>query len=325
MITPVWVYPLSLLIDTLVGDPRSSWHPVALIGRLIAWLESVLLVTSDSSLQKRLKGAVLVVTVLAATYGIIWFLLAQLAVYFSPTVVIVLEAFLLSFTISPRSLSQAGLQIRQRILAGDIPDAQRQVGMIVGRDTHNLGEREITRATVETMAENIVDGIVSPLFFAWLGGVPLAFLYRAVNTMDSMIAYRNERYGDFGMVAARVDDVCNYIPARITGVLVIIAAAILGHQAVGAAQAIWRDAAKHPSPNSGISEAGVAGALGIQLGGLNYYGGIASQRATMGMPLQELCSVHIRQAAGIIYVVTLLFCGLITGLGLLGFQHWLVF
>lgn len=325
MITPVWVYPLSLLIDTIVGDPRSSLHPVALIGRLIAWLESLLLLTNDSALQKRLKGAVLVMVVLASTYGSCWFLLEQLTAYFSSTVIIVLEAFLLSFTISPRSLSQAGLQIRQRILAGDIPAAQRQVGMIVGRDTHNLGEREITRATVETMAENIVDGIVSPLFFAWLGGVPLAFLYRAVNTMDSMIAYRNVRYGDFGMVAARVDDVCNYIPARITGILVIIAAGLLGHNAAGAAQAIWRDAAKHPSPNSGISEAAVAGALGIQLGGLNYYGGIASQRATMGLPLQELFSAHIRQAAGIIYVVTLLFCGLITGLGLLGFQHWLVF
>jgi adenosylcobinamide-phosphate synthase len=321
----VWVYPLSLLIDTIVGDPRSGWHPVALIGRLIAWLESVLLVISDSAVQKRLKGAILVVLVLAATYGICWLWIQQLAVFFSPTVVVLIEAFLLSFTISPRSLSQAGLQIRQRILAGDIPDAQRQVAMIVGRDTHNLGEREITRATVETMAENIVDGIVSPLFFAWLGGVPLAFLYRAVNTMDSMIAYRNERYGDFGMVAARVDDVFNYIPARITGIMVIIAAGLLGRNAVGAAQAIWRDAAKHPSPNSGISEAGVAGALGIQLGGLNYYGGIASQRATMGLPLQELCSAHIRQTAGIIYVVTLLFCCLITGLGLLGFQHWLVF
>ncbi len=325
MITPAWIYPLSLLFDTLVGDPRSNLHPVALIGRLIAWLESMLLVISDSAMKKRLKGAVLVVVVLATTYGSCWFLLAHLAGYFSPTMIIVLEAFLLSFTISPRSLSQAGLQIRGRILAGDIADAQRQVGMIVGRDTHNLGEREITRATVETMAENIVDGIVSPLFFAWLGGVPLAFLYRAVNTLDSMIAYRNVRYGDFGMVAARVDDVCNYIPARITGVLVIIAAGLLGRNAVGAAQSIWRDAAKHPSPNSGISEAAVAGALGIQLGGLNYYGGIASQRATMGLPLQELCSAHIRQTAGIIYVVTLLFCGLITGLGLLGFQHWMVF
>ena len=139
-----------------------------------------------------------------------------------------------------------------------------------------------------------------------------------------MIAYRNAKYGDFGMVAARVDDVFNYIPARITGLLVVIAAGLLGHDAAGAARAIWRDAAKHPSPNSGISEAGVAGALGIQLGGLNYYGGIASQRATMGTPLQQLRAAHIGQAAQLVYVVTVLFCGLITILGYFGHQRWWV-
>ena len=321
---PAWLYPMSLLFDTLIGDPRSRLHPVALLGSLIAWLEGLLLVTGDTAWRKRIKGAVLVTVVLATAYGVSWLLIRQLAVWFNPTAVLLMEAILLSFTISPRSLAQAGLQIRRGLLAGDVADAQRQVGMIVGRDTHNLDEREITRATVETMAENIVDGIISPLFYAWLGGVPLAVLYRAVNTMDSMIAYRNAKYGDFGMVAARVDDAFNYIPARITGLLVVIAAGLLGHDAVGAARAIWRDAAKHPSPNSGISEAGVAGALGIQLGGLNYYGGIASQRATMGTPHQQLRAAHIGQAAQLVYAVTLLFCGLITILGYFGHQRWWV-
>ena len=321
---PAWLYPMSLLFDTLIGDPRSRLHPVALLGSLIAWLEGLLLVTGDTAWQKRLKGAVLVTVVLATAYGVSWLLIRQLAVWFNPTAVLLMEAILLSLTISPRSLAQAGLQIRRSLLADDVADAQRQVGMIVGRDTHNLDEREITRATVETMAENIVDGIISPLFYAWLGGVPLAVLYRAVNTMDSMIAYRNAKYGDFGMVAARVDDAFNYIPARITGLLVVIAAGLLSHDAAGAARAIWRDAAKHPSPNSGISEAGVAGALGIQLGGLNYYGGIASQRATMGTPHQQLRAAHIGQAAQLVYAVTLLFCGLITILGYFGHQRWWV-
>ena len=322
---PAWLYPMSLLFDTLIGDPRSRLHPVALLGSLIAWLEGLLLVTGDTAWRKRIKGAVLVTVVLATAYGVSWLLIRQLAVWFNPTTVLLMEAILLSLTISPRSLAQAGLQIRRSLLADDVADAQRQVGMIVGRDTHNLDEREITRATVETMAENIVDGIISPLFYAWLGGVPLAVLYRAVNTMDSMIAYRNAKYGDFGMVAARVDDAFNYIPARITGLLVVIAAGLLGHDAAGAARAIWRDAAKHPSPNSGISEAGVAGALGIQLGGLNYYGGIASQRATMGTPHQQLRAAHIGQAAQLVYAVTLLFCGLITILGYFGHQRWWVF
>jgi adenosylcobinamide-phosphate synthase len=325
MINPAWLFPLTFLMDTVVGDPRSSLHPVALLGRLISRLEGLLLIEKDSAFSKRLKGALLVVVVLASVYGIVWGLIRLLAPAIPAIGLLLAEALILSFTISPRSLSQAGLQIRSRIMEGDIVSARQQVGQIVGRDTDSLDEREITRAAVETMAENLVDGIVSPLFFAWLGGVPLAFLYRGVNTLDSMIAYRNVRYGDFGMVAARTDDVFNYIPARITGVLIVIAAFFLRHDAVGSARAIWRDAAKHPSPNSGISEAGVAGALRVQLGGLNYYGGIASQRATMGFSFQELRVLHIRQTVSIIYVVTGLFVTLLTGLSFLGFQYgWLV-
>jgi len=325
VINPAWLFPLTLLIDTVVGDPRSCLHPVALIGRLIVWLEGSLLIDKDSAAAKRVKGALLVLAVLVFVFGIVWGFIRILAPLIPANGLLFVEALILSFMISPRSLSQAGLQISRRILDKDIVEARRQVGQIVGRDTERLDEREITRATVETMAENIVDGIVSPLFFAWLGGVPLAVLYRAVNTLDSMIAYRNARYEDFGMVAARTDDVFNYIPARITGLLIIIAAFFLRHDAMGSARAIWRDAAKHPSPNSGISEAGVAGALGVQLGGINYYGGIASLRPTMGFPLQELCELHIRQTAAIIYGVTGLFVALLTGMSILGYQYgWLV-
>jgi adenosylcobinamide-phosphate synthase len=185
--------------------------------------------------------------------------------------------------------------------------ARYKVGWIVGRDTANLNTAEVTRATVETVAENIVDGIISPLFYAVLGGVPLAFLYRAVNTMDSMIGYKNEKYQDFGMVAARVDDVFNYIPARITGLYIILAAALLKKDVKGAFQAIKRDAVKHPSPNSGFSEAGVAGALGIRLGGLNYYGGVPSLRAYMGVAKCQLTPIYIEHTIQIMYMVTILF------------------
>jgi adenosylcobinamide-phosphate synthase len=185
--------------------------------------------------------------------------------------------------------------------------ARYKVGWIVGRDTASLTTAEVTRATVETVAENIVDGIISPLFYAVIGGVPLACLYRAVNTMDSMVGYKNEKYRDFGMAAARVDDVFNYIPARITGLLIVLSAALLRHNADGALQTIRRDASKHPSPNSGFSEAGVAGALGVRLGGLNYYGGVASLRAYMGEEKKELNPIHIEQTIHIMYLVTTLF------------------
>ena len=224
--------------------------------------------------------------------------------------------------LSAAERAQYSARIQEQLLAGDLPEARRLVGQIVGRDTQDLDEHEITRATVETMAENIVDGIISPLFFAWLGGVPLAFLYRAVNTMDSMLGYRNERYRDFGMVAARTDDVFNFIPARITAFLIVFSAWLLRLDAPGAAKAIRRDAVKHPSPNSGLSEAGVAGALHVQLGGLNYYGGIASHRATMGDPIEPLTAAHIPKTASMVYMVTLLFAVAVTVLGTNGFQRF---
>ena len=317
-----WIYPLALLFDMVVGDPRSSLHPVALIGQMIAWFERRLLVLGDSPALKKIKGALLVFLVLAISYGVVYEFMRIVKNALPPMAAVFIEALLLSFTISPRSLTGAGREIQEQLVDENLTEARRLVGQIVGRDTQALGEREITRATVETMAENIVDGIISPLFFAWIGGVPLAYLYRAVNTMDSMLGYRNERYGDFGMAAARTDDVFNFVPARITGGLIVIAAFILRFDPLGAARAIWRDAAKHPSPNSGFSEAGVAGALGVQLGGLNYYGGVASHRATMGEPLEELNATHIPRTALMVYMVTLLFSVAITGMGYYGFQRF---
>ena len=296
----------AVILDRLVGDPQTSLHPVVIIGNFIAWLERRLLCVTHSPVYKKLAGAVLVISVLTAVYGVVWLVMTALssmhvwAAYIG-------GALLLSFTISTRSLAEAGREIAGFLNSGNMEQARYKVGWIVGRDTANLNTAEVTRATVETVAENIVDGIISPLFYAVIGGVPLAFLYRAVNTMDSMVGYKNEKYQDFGMVAARVDDGFNYIPARITGLLIILAAALLKQDARGAFQAIKRDAGKHPSPNSGYSEAGVAGALGIRLGGLNYYGGVASLRAYMGEVKWELEPIHIERTIQIMYVVTALF------------------
>ncbi|HWR43296.1 adenosylcobinamide-phosphate synthase CbiB [Sporomusa sp.] len=296
----------AVVIDRVVGDPRTSLHPVVMIGNFIAWLERWLLNANHSPVCKNLAGTVLVAVVISVVYAVAWLIMAALA-SIHPWAVYIGGAVLLSFAISPRSLAEAGREIAGYLDTGNMEQARYKVGWIVGRDTANLDTAEVTRATVETVAENIVDGIISPLFYGLIGGVPLACLYRAVNTMDSMVGYKNEKYRDFGMIAARVDDVFNYIPARITGILIIIAAALLRHDANGAWQAIKRDAAKHPSPNSGFAEAGVAGALGVRLGGLNYYGGVASLRAHMGEAKNELQPVHIEQTIQIMYLVTTLF------------------
>ncbi|MBQ1918253.1 MAG: cobalamin biosynthesis protein CobD [Schwartzia sp.] len=298
---------LAFAIDCAIGDPRSSFHPVVLIGKLISLFEAFLYREDDSDNVKFCKGAVLMLCVLIISYcaadGIMY--LASLA--HNEYVTWAVGALLLSFTISPRTLSEAGHEIRAYLLAGDLENARFKVGWIVGRDTENLTVGEVTRATVETISENIVDGIVSPLFFFMLGGVPLAVMYRAANTMDSMIGYKNDKYMFFGRAAARADDVWNYVPARITGVLLIFAAFILHMDYRNAWRIMCRDANKHPSPNGGYTESTVAGALGIQLGGLNYYFGKPSFRTCMGDPVHELGPQHILQAIRLMYTTTILF------------------
>lgn len=306
----------AVIADSLIGDPRAGWHPVVLIGRLIAGLEKMLLRPQQTPAGKKSAGLLLVIITLAVSYWLAWLAMATLAAI-HPLAEVAGGALLLAFTISPRSLAEAGQEIKDFLDAGELVQARGKVGWIVGRDTAALDTAEVTRATVETVAENIVDGVIAPLFYAFLGGVPLAFLYRAVNTLDSMVAYKNEKYSDFGFAAAKVDDAFNYIPARITGLLLIAAAAVLGYDAAGAVASIRRDAAKHPSPNSGISEAGVAGALGVRLGGLNYYGGVSSQRAFMGEPRRELGPEHIAQTIKLMYLVTFLFVVIATGLAVL--------
>jgi adenosylcobinamide-phosphate synthase len=296
----------AFIIDTLIGDPRSSLHPVVMIGNCILFFEKKLLQMQHSPVFKKLNGLLLVFLVLGITYGSISFIM-KLLTNLHPWGAFLGGAILLSFTISPNSLAKAGNEIYQYLLDGDINQARFKVGWIVGRDTDKLDAGEVTRATVETVAESIVDGIISPLFYFAIGGVPLAFLYRAVNTLDSMVGYKNEKYGDFGMAAARVDDVFNYVPARLTALLLLLSSIVLRYSVTGTVTAIWRDAAKHPSPNSGFSEAGVAGALGIRLGGLNYYGGIASERAYMGEPHNPLVPIHIKQTVRIMYTTTILF------------------
>jgi len=302
----IYIPTLAFLIDCIIGDPISKFHPVVLIGNLISFFEKKLLNPKDTQSKKKLTGAILVVFVLTITYSLTWIIL-----YFANTINTWLayfcSAIILSFTISPRSLAEAGIQIHDYLIKNDLVNARQKVGWIVGRDTENLSIEEITRATVETIAENIVDGIISPLFYFIIGGAPLAILYRAVNTMDSMIGYKNDKYIDFGKAAARVDDILNFIPARITAILIILISLILRLDYRQSTKMILRDAHKHPSPNSGYSEAGVAGALNIRLGGLNYYFGIASLRAYMGDHNISIIPEHISKTIYIMYGVIILF------------------
>jgi adenosylcobinamide-phosphate synthase len=290
----------AFIVDLLVGDPRWLLHPVVVIGTAISWLESILRQRLAPLLGLRMSGVLLTVLIVTttywATYGLVegagklhWLLGIMLALW------------LLSTAIATTSLYKSAQEIYALLLTGNLAQARVKVGWIVGRDTQALDEAEIVRATIETVAENIVDGIISPLVYGLLGGAPLAMAYRAVNTLDSMVGYKNDKYREFGWASARLDDVANFIPARITAVLLLLVAALSGYNWRMGWQILRRDAPKHPSPNSGYPEATMAGILGIRLGGLNYYGGQQSFRAYMGEKLRPLEVEDIRRAWRLMY------------------------
>lgn len=298
---------LGFIADTLIGDPRSKLHPVVLIGQLIAGLEKLFYRETQSSRQKLVSGGILAMLVMVLTYEIVNAIELLLQNISNKYVIMAINGFLLSFTISPKSLANAGREIYDYLMVEDLENARCKVGWIVGRDTENLSPQEVSRAAIETVAENTVDGIISPLFFFLIGGLPLAYLYRAINTMDSMLGYKNDRYLYFGRVAARIDDVANYIPARITGIIFVVSAFILRLNTTNSWKMLRRDASKHPSPNGGWAEASVAGALEIRLGGYNFYFGRETFRAYMGEPLQEMGPQHIMTCIQMMYTATILF------------------
>ena len=298
---------VAFLTDALLGDPRSKFHPVVLIGNLISLLEKILRREQDSPSTKIFKGGILVCVVVAVNFFV--GLSVEIFSENIPSLAakIFLQAFVLSFMISPRTLADAAREIYFLLERENLEHAREKVGWIVGRDTQNLNEAEVARATVETVAENTVDGIISPLFYFAIGGLPLAIAYRAINTMDSMLGYKNDKYIYFGRVAAHLDDVANFIPARLTGLLFIVSAFVLRLDWRNAFKMMKRDATKHPSPNGGWAEATVAGALNIQLGGVNYYFGQPHFRAYMGEPNEILEAAHILGAIRLMYTATILF------------------
>ena len=294
---------LAIAVDALVGDPARLPHPVVGIGKLISRLERLLLRTGLPPAALRARGTALALTVTVVSGGLAWAAVA-LAASVHPWLGIAANVWLVSTTLAVKGLKQAAWRVYEPLKQGNLPEAREQVRWIVGRDTDDLSEKEVTRAAVETVAENTVDAFVSPLFFALLGGAPLAMLYRAANTLDSMVGYRNDKYRYFGWASARLDDALNWLPARAAGwLLALAAAARKGASAAAARRAVRRFAKLHPSPNSGIPESAVAGALGVELGGTNRYGGVPSERARMGWPTRELRADDIADAVGMLYGV----------------------
>lgn len=316
----LWLVPLAYFVDLIVGDPQSITHPVIYQGMLIGRLEKKLNNPDHSPLVLKILGILVVAITVGLAYGVTW-LAVLLATKLHPLLGLGVAIWLTSTTIAQKGLAQASLPIKKALEKQDLNLARKLTGEIVGRDTTLLDEHELVRATIETVSENTVDGVTSPLFFAFLGGAPLAMAYRATNTLDSMLGYKNERYLHFGWAAARFDDLVNYIPARLSALLLPVAVAVCGLNWRKSIEVIRRDAKKHPSPNSGLMEAGFAGAMEITLGGENIYGGQVSKRALLGDRKRALKDSHIKVAVHLMQVVSLLF--MLTGFALSLAIRWI--
>lgn len=304
----------AIVIDWTVGDPKWPTHPVILIGRLIGKLERGLRPENAALSPGRLKlrGAALALLTVLASY-IVLALLVWAADSLHPYAGYAVSAWFVSTTIAVKGLKDAAMLVYRPLAAGDLEQARRYAGYIVSRDTSAMDERDTARSAIETVAENTVDAFVSPVVFALLGGAPLAMLYRAANTLDSMVGYKNDKYLHFGWASARLDDVLNYIPARLAALAMTLAAALLpGLSPARAIRAVFVFARRHPSPNSGLPESAAAGAIGIELGGRNVYFGRVSERARMGWPLRPLAARDIVCTVRLLYATSILiFMGVI--------------
>lgn len=293
---------IAYFIDLIIGDPPNWPHPVRWIGSMISYFEKRL----NRGMNQKWKGVAMLLFVLLSVLSIVTILVA-ISYQIHPYVGIVVEAVIIATTIAQKSLKEASLEVYRPLVRGDLGEARMKLSFIVGRDTEQLGESEIARGAIETVAENTSDGVTAPMFWALIGGAPLAIGYRAVNTCDSMVGHINERYKEFGWASAKMDDVMNWIPSRLTGMMMLLGKRPERMSFRKAWLILFRDAKKHPSPNSGWGEAAVAAILGIQLGGINYYKGMVSDRARMGDPVEPIQAVHIKKANLILTRTVMLF------------------
>ena len=304
---------LGFLLDLLLGDPRWLPHPIRAIGALIAGLEKVLRKIFPKNRSGQLAGGVALVILVLVLSGGFTLLVLWLCGNVGLWLRFLAETILCFQLLATRSLKGESMKVYKALKAGDLEGARYAVSMIVGRDTQCLDEAGVARAAVETVAENASDGVIAPLIFLASGGAPLGMVYKAVNTMDSMVGYKNDQYLWFGRCAARLDDVVNFIPARLAGLLMCLGAGFSGFDAPNALRIFRRDRKNHKSPNSAHTEAAAAGALHIQLGGSNYYFGKLVEKPTIGdadHPVEPLDIVRVnRLMYATAFLALVLCCG----------------
>jgi adenosylcobinamide-phosphate synthase len=289
------------VVDLFFGDPPGYPHPVKLIGRTISFLEKRLLQWAHTPWMQRFLGVILVVTVVSGA-GIFTWTIIRMAGWVHPAFSSIIIIFFAYTTLATRNLYDEPRKVIRALEQGDLNLARKEVGFLVSRDTDHLDEKEICRALIETVSENTSDGIVAPLFYLIIGGPPLAMAYKALNTLDSMVGYRNDRYRYLGWASARGDDLANLIPSRLTALLFILSSFVLRKNWRRSWRATWRDGRKNSSPNSGYPEAAMAGALGVQLGGKNFYFGRVEEKPLIGEPERSIDRNSVKESLHLMIV-----------------------
>ncbi|WP_052282083.1 adenosylcobinamide-phosphate synthase CbiB [Kluyvera genomosp. 1] len=298
-------WSLAWLIDFVIGDPQRWPHPVRWIGNLINAVQRTVRRLCRSDRALRIGGGVMWLVVVGLTYSVAWSVLT-LAAWVHPWLGWGVEVWMIFTVLAGRCLARSAEEVARPLRENDLAESRLKLSWIVGRDTSALQPEQINRAVVETVAENTVDGIIAPLFFLLLGGAPLAMAYKAVNTLDSMVGYKHEKYRAIGMVSARLDDVANFIPARLSWLLISAAAFLCRLDAAHALRIGWRDRYNHSSPNCAWSEAAVAGALGIRLGGPNDYFGQRVDKPWIGDARRDIAIDDISRTIRLMWVASTL-------------------
>lgn len=304
-----YVLPAAFVLDLMVGDPQSLPHPVRWMGKAIEIFEPRF---RRIPLRLTIAGGLFAVFLIILT-GLLTSLLLSAACAVHPMLRNCFEIVLIYYCLSATSLEKAALEIHRYLKAKKIASARYKVGLIVGRDVELYGESRIAGATVETVAENLVDGVISPLFFAAIGGAPLAMAYKMANTLDSMVGYKNETYINFGKAAAGIDDALNYLPARLSVPVIALASHLVSGLGARSFQTAVVEGANHSSPNAGYSEAAFAGALAVKLNGPNYYGGQLLEKPYIGVRFGQTGPGHIKKACDIMMLSSFLWLVIVWG------------
>ena len=317
MMTASWAVLGGFVLDAIFGDPAWLPHPVVYMGKAISRLEKFLRTRLPKTPQGELLGGAVVAFCLPVGTLLFTGLVCWGAAMLHPLLGLAVQMFWCGQALAAKGLVQESTKVYAELKKGSLPAARKAVSRIVGRDTEALTAEGVTKAAVETVAENASDGVIAPLLYMLLGGAPLALTYKAINTMDSMLGYKNERYLWFGRAAARLDDAANYIPSRLSALFLIASAALTGQDARGALRIWRRDRRRHASPNSAQTESAAAGALGIQLAGPAYYFGELHDKPTIGDAQREIVPQDILRINRMLYAASFLSFAIFAGLRIL--------